>query len=156
MNKNKSGLIVGIVIAVILIALFTIPRITHPKGETIKKWNDSGIQCIDEVNIPLQEHFHPHLTILVDGKTEPIPSQVGIVPGCVAEIHTHDTSGTIHVESPNAGKKFSLQDFFTVWGQTIERAGYSLEMKVGGSVSQDLGNLDLKDKQEIVLSYSKE
>lgn len=156
MNKNKSGLIVGIVIAVVLIALFAIPRITHPKGEAIAKWNDSGIECIDEVNVPLREHFHPHLTILVDGKMEPMLSQIGIVPGCVAEVHTHDASGTIHVESPNANKKFALQDFFTVWGQTIARSGYKLEMKVDGLVNEELGDLDLKDKQEIVLNYTKE
>lgn len=156
MNKNKSGWIIGIVIAVVLIALFAIPRITHPKGEAIAKWNDSGIECIDEANVPLREHFHPHLTIFVDDAMEPVFSQIGIVPGCIAEVHTHDASGTIHVESPNANKKFSFQDFFTVWGRTIGRPGYKLEMKVDGSMSEELGNLDLKDKQDIVLSYTKE
>ena len=42
-----------------------------------------------------------------------------------------------------------------VWGQPLQRDGYTLEMTVDGQPNTDFGNLVLKDKQEIVLNYSK-
>ena len=61
-------------------------------------------------------HIHQHLDIFVNGKHEPVPQGVGIYAGqFLTELHTHDPTGIIHVESPVA-KHFDLGQFFGVWG----------------------------------------
>src|SRR5207247_8705090 len=48
-------------------------------------------------------HIHTLLRIYINGKQEPIPAQIGIDPGgqFLAALHTHDTSGIIHMEADN-------------------------------------------------------
>lgn len=71
-------------------------------------------------------HTHPYLQIFVDGEKIKIPSGIGIpntkfqgdfaVDGaCFLPIHTHDSSGIIHVESAKLDKEYTLEDFFKVW-----------------------------------------
>jgi hypothetical protein len=68
------------------------------------------------------EHLHPHLTIQHQGTPVVIPANIGFVQSggtvlCIYWLHTHDESGTIHVEAP--GGNFTLADFFAVWGQPL-------------------------------------
>jgi hypothetical protein len=61
-------------------------------------------------------HIHQHLDIYVNGKHEPVPANIGIYDGqYLTELHTHDESGIMHVESPTK-RDFVLGDFFGVWG----------------------------------------
>jgi len=61
-------------------------------------------------------HIHQHLDIYVNGKHITVPQGVGIYDGqFLTELHTHDPTGIIHVESPVA-KNFDLGQFFGVWG----------------------------------------
>jgi len=63
-------------------------------------------------------HIHAHVDIFVNGKKKPVPANVGIyntTGGFLTELHTHDASGIIHIESPTR-RKFSLGEFFGVWG----------------------------------------
>jgi hypothetical protein len=61
-------------------------------------------------------HIHQHLDIYVNGKHETVPGQIGIYDGqFLTDLHTHDTSGIMHVES-NKKRLFSLGEFFGVWG----------------------------------------
>ena len=71
------------------------------------------------------EHWHPHLTIERHGAKVTVPADIGIVTAgyavlCLYWLHTHDDSGTIHVESPFA-RVFTLADFFAVWGEPLSR-----------------------------------
>ena len=59
----------------------------------------------------------PHLTIEIAARVR-VPADIGIVTAgyaviCLYWLHTHDDSGTIHVEAP--GGTFTLADFFAVW-----------------------------------------
>lgn len=47
-----------------------------------------------------------------------IPERIGLVSGCTYDLHTHDATGIIHVESP-AYKRFTLGQLFAVWGQPL-------------------------------------
>lgn len=98
-------------------------------------------------------HIHPHLQILVDGKAEPLPGNIGILPGCTRELHTHATDGIIHVESA-VDRGYTFADFLSVWGKSLFRNGYTLKMTVDG---QETSALDfvLKDGQQITLEYTK-
>jgi hypothetical protein len=61
-------------------------------------------------------HIHQHLDIFVDGKHEPVPALIGIYDGqFLTQLHTHDASGIMHVESPTK-RTFDLGEFFGVWG----------------------------------------
>ena len=140
---------------VVLLALFTIPRFTDSNRGLVSAWSSAGIDCLVNGHTRTAQHFHPLLTIVVDGRAESIPASTGVIPSCMAEVHTHDASGTIHVESASGDKKFYLKDFFTIYGRSIDRDGHTVSMKVDGAPSTELGDLLLKDKQNIVLDYTK-
>jgi hypothetical protein len=63
------------------------------------------------------QHIHVHLDIALNGRVPYVPPGIGIdAEGRFAsELHTHDPSGIIHVESPST-KPFTLGQFFDVWG----------------------------------------
>jgi hypothetical protein len=62
-------------------------------------------------------HIHAMLRVYVEGKQIPVPANVGIDPNAtsLAPLHTHDTSGIVHIESTEQ-YPFTLGQFFTIWG----------------------------------------
>ncbi|MEK7114923.1 MAG: hypothetical protein AAB847_01000 [Patescibacteria group bacterium] len=152
--KNKY-IWIGLILILILGVLLAWPKITNPYNQAIAKWNDLGIECLSNGHQNAGQHIHPHLAIFINGASQIIPAEIGNVRSCMAEVHTHDASGTIHVESYSTNKKFKLQDFFSVWGESIEKPDYKLEMTVDGLLNDQLGNLIMTDKQQIILKYSK-
>jgi len=66
-------------------------------------------------------HTHQHLDILINGQKINIPDGIGVGPkeSYISTIHTHDTSGIIHVESPVIDD-FYLGQFFDIWGVKFE------------------------------------
>jgi hypothetical protein len=63
-------------------------------------------------------HIHAHIDVFVDGKRVTVPPEIGINPGAgyLTELHTHDTRGVIHIESPEENDEFTLGQFFAEWG----------------------------------------
>jgi hypothetical protein len=61
-------------------------------------------------------HVHAHLDIYVNGVHKTLPALIGMSESgrCLYWLHTHDTSGVIHVESPGR-TNFTLGEFFDVW-----------------------------------------
>jgi hypothetical protein len=49
-----------------------------------------------------------------------LDAPIGVVGSSTLPVHTHDSSGIIHVESTVAWQ-FRLRDFFTIWGQPCTR-----------------------------------
>ncbi|ROQ04966.1 MULTISPECIES: PepSY domain-containing protein [unclassified Curtobacterium] len=74
-------------------------------------------------------HIHPHLSISVDGKPVTVPANIGIdvQRGGMSALHTHDTSGILHVESAKI-EPFMLGQLFTEWGVALH------DRQVGGYV----------------------
>jgi hypothetical protein len=65
-------------------------------------------------------HIHQHLDIFVNGKHVTVPALIGIYDSqYITELHTHDTSGVMHVESP-VKRNFTLGQFFGVWGVRLD------------------------------------
>lgn len=143
MDKNKWIWI--IVWVIILGILLYIPRMG-------KKVVTINVPCLAP-NVPLKQHIHPVLKITVDGKQETIPANIGL-GACERALHTHDTTGVIHVEAQD-NRVYILDDFMSVAGKTIERAGYAVTITVDGKPNAEFGKLLLKDKQEIVVEYKK-
>ncbi len=111
----------------------------------------SGVPCLVP-NLPLVMHIHSYLTIEIDGKTKKLIKDIGISPTCEHAIHTHEDTGEIHVES-QVQRDYTLDNFMKLWGEPIERTGYTLTMSVDDKPSQEFGKLVLKDKQQIKLIY---
>jgi hypothetical protein len=81
-------------------------------------------------------HIHAHLAVYIDGRQETIPYGIGILPPLQLQqtangpfvvggaafywLHTHDSSGVIHIESP-VQRRFTLGEFFDIWGQPLGR-----------------------------------
>jgi hypothetical protein len=68
-------------------------------------------------------HIHQHLDLFVNGKPVAVPALVGIhATGNTffADLHTHDDSGIIHVESAQQ-YDYTLGQFFAVWGVRLSR-----------------------------------
>ncbi|MFL5735858.1 MAG: hypothetical protein ACJ76P_00790 [Actinomycetota bacterium] len=143
---------------------------------------DGLYQRLQAIGLPPQAvegqglHSDQHLDIYVDGRPVQIPQGIGIPPGYrgdpgttptdfISILHTHDTSGTVHVEAPSV-TQYTLGEFFDVWGvkftpqclgSLCETKDKKIEVYVNGKlqtgdptkVSFSLEPLS----QEIVLTY---
>ncbi len=70
-------------------------------------------------------HIHVHLTIWLNGSPVTIPQNVGIASdsSCFYWLHTHDTTGVVHIEAP-ATASLNLQQFLDIWRQHFSTLGY--------------------------------
>jgi hypothetical protein len=77
-------------------------------------------------------HIHSHLDVFVDGKPVTVPAEIGIdlVRQQISPLHTHDTSGVVHIESP-VKKDFTLGEFMTEWNVPISKSALG-PLKTGG------------------------
>ncbi len=68
------------------------------------------------------EHYHAHLDVFVNGSAETVPADIGFVVNAsgqatgISALHTHDTSGVLHIEAPTPGLKYTLGQALTEWG----------------------------------------
>lgn len=64
------------------------------------------------------EHIHAHLSVYVRGKRVTVPANIGLdaAQGIESPLHTHDTTGVVHVEARKASDRLTLGAFFDVWG----------------------------------------
>ncbi len=150
MKRNKSTIIWIVVATLLLVVLFAYPKLTAPKNNNVSK-ND--VPCLVP-NIPLVQHIHPHLQILVGSKEEIVPAEIGLGGSCERALHTHATDGVIHVESQDS-REYTLGDFFSVWGKSIARDGYAVAITADGEPVSDSENFKLRDGQKIVITYTK-
>jgi hypothetical protein len=136
----------------------------------------------------LVRHDHVHLDIAVDGRKVRVPAGIGLaepVDGgpcpagaepqgdCVTRhiyaaavanspLHTHSSSGLIHVEPDRPGT-FTLGQFFDEWGVRLDSrciggycAGGGKELRAyvdGRRVAGDPRRIELGNRQEIALVY---
>jgi hypothetical protein len=120
-----------------------------------------GLQTLPQEAVTT--HYHSHLDIFADGKKVTVPALIGINPGgnYITELHTHDTRGVIHVESPKENDEFSLGQFMAEWGVFLNSkcvGGYCNGFKWYVNGKQQTGNpetLILKPHQQIALVVGK-
>lgn len=104
-------------------------------------------------------HHHEHLDLYVNGRAVTVPAFVGIdqEAGFLTELHTHDASGIIHVESP-VQRSFTLGQFFCEWGVKLNAqclGPYRGELAWWVNGRRMHGNpalLELRQHQEIVIA----
>src|SRR6266550_317214 len=116
-------------------------------------------------------HWHPHLSLTLNGSPYTVPANIGIDPSLwkdhsldeygsgAAALHTHDTSGTIHVEVNTSHRDFTLHEFLAIWGQPSD--GSAIDGHLVTSVTVDgvqqaspTWDVILKDGQKIAMTLS--
>jgi hypothetical protein len=62
-------------------------------------------------------HIHAHLDVMVNGDPIQVPADIGVDDARqkISPLHSHDTTGVIHIESPNKTDTFTLGEFFAEW-----------------------------------------
>lgn len=148
---KATGIAAAIAVAIIIVVYFS--------DNTTSVGTIQGVGCD-----PLEgtiSHIHAHLDLVVDSKPVTIPAGIGIKPNeCLYWLHTHNTSGIIHIESPQL-TTFTLGQFIQVWDNT---AGISptfedaihgdknIKVFVNGTeVKDSYENITLTAHDEIVL-----
>lgn len=102
-------------------------------------WSGLTGQTVDGVSAQTTEqlayHIHSHLAIYVNGTQKAVPAGIGIVQPwqtqqeqdgstfigggkAIYYVHVHDSTGIIHVESPNQNK-YTLGQVFAEWNQPL-------------------------------------
>ena len=119
----------------------------------------------DDLNFKVPKgaiHWHPHLTIKIDGETIPISKDIGITSSAHYPVHTHDTSGTIHVENNRPTRKtLVLGYFFEVWRKKFSKDCIfeyctdkgELKMYVNEKENFDLEKYFMQDGDKILIEY---
>lgn len=118
-------------------------------------FEDTDIACLANGHQSIFAHIHMGLEITVDDQPEIIPANVGINSTCMSELHTHDETGEIHVETVSVGRldELTLTDFFAVWNKSSEREGYTLEITQDGEIINSVEEVKFRDGSVVKMSY---
>lgn len=118
-------------------------------------------QSSEETSIPEDQiisrnglHWHPELAIYIKGQKQEITKDIGI--GTIHQpLHTHDTSGTIHMEMKGLITKDEtrLGNFFKIWGKEFNFGGQNIKMAVNGQENNEFENFLMKDGDKIEIRY---
>ncbi|HJZ19115.1 MAG TPA: hypothetical protein VJ208_03350 [Candidatus Nanoarchaeia archaeon] len=155
-KKIKNWIILALILSVVFYGIF-------------RMFSNAGYSDVpaSEINIGSHQnialHIHSDLSIFINGEEFFIPANIGIGSDYMRPLHTHDSSGEIHIEGPYA-RDFTLGEFFGVWDKVFnsscildycaenEKAG-ELKMYVNSRESFEFENHVLKDGNEIKIEY---
>lgn len=117
-------------------------------------------------------HTHSSLNVTINGNSFPVPNGIGInstlwndhsldkfgterkattfgmISPAMSPLHTHDSSGIIHVESTEL-RNYTLGEFLNIWGLPLE--GREISLIINGNSTESYTNHTLKDMEKIVL-----
>ena len=117
-------------------------------------------------------HIHSNLNVTVNEKSLMVPNGIGInstlwndhsldkfgterkttifgmVTPAMSPLHTHDSSGTIHVESTEY-RNYTLGQFLNIWGMPLE--GSKVSLFIDGNSTENYSNYILKDREKMIL-----
>ncbi len=167
-KRKRNVIIIGIVICASIVgavagsmAFMNTVAPSSPTANTNQLAPPVGnIQC--DAAEQLAFHNHAHLSIYIDGKNIPLPAQIGITSTCFYWLHTHDTTGIIHMESPKA-IPLTLGTFLQLWRDQFAQLQYPNQLSsttgwtvyIDGKPYQgDFNTIELKAHQLITLAYN--
>ena len=136
---KATGIAAVIAVAIILTVYFS--------DNTIPIGTVQGVEC-DPVEGTVF-HVHAHLDLIVDSQPVTIPAGIGIKPNeCLYWLHTHNTSGVIHIESPQQST-FTLGQFIQVWDNTPDISSKFEEITHGDkNIKVFVNGIEVKDNYE--------
>ncbi|HXG06646.1 MAG TPA: hypothetical protein VNI77_04890 [Nitrososphaera sp.] len=164
-QKKQAFLYAGIgfvgvgIISIVAIYMFVYrPVATNERAEANQEF---GLEEIHSV--PLARHDHVMMSILLNGQPIQIPEGVGMLPNLwhdhsldrygpsgISPIHSHDTSGTIHIES-TIPREYTVGEFLSVMGldpATVRR------MTVNGAEVDDFLHHAMQNGERIQLELT--
>jgi len=112
-------------------------------------------------------HNHATLNVTYNGQTQLVPQNIGIAENPLlygdhsldkygmqgmSPLHTHDASGTIHVES-NTKRDFTLGEFLDIW-KGLDVNDKTVQATVNGNPVSDYRNIILNNGDSISLNIS--
>jgi serine/threonine protein kinase len=148
-----------VVVAGLLTWLF-ISNATSPQGNAVFQPDYppiDGVYC-DQLE-QTAYHHHVLLTIYIDDQQVTVPADVGLAgnassPTCYYWLHTHDTTGIVHIEAPSSGSD-TLKNFLDIWqsfansnstitypSQLASSAGWAIYID-GKQVNKDFNHIDI-------------
>lgn len=162
-QKKRAFLYAGIgfvaagIASIIVIYMFVYQPLTSETAGEATEFN------LEEIHsVPLARHDHVSLSVLVNGQPAVVPEGIGMSPQLwhdhsldqygpsgISPMHTHDTSGTIHIESTTP-REFTVGEFLKVMGidsSTVSR------MTVDGNEVADLSH-EMKRGERIQLEIT--
>lgn len=169
--RNISyGLVIIAIIGLIFFGLSSIASDNSDGALNVKLPSDVS------TNIPYGSvHWHPKVTIKIDGERSTISTDIGSRIGKLVDInlagmkmapvHTHGTDGVIHLENSNPRSKpetLTLGYFFYVWDKKFSSScifdyctdSGELKMYVNGEENLEFGNYVMRDKDDILIEYT--
>jgi hypothetical protein len=173
-RRRLIAVVVGIVVAAALIVGFitlgakkqpgpnTPLAFPAPVGAEVKTAVESaGLQVLGQEM--LQYHIHSHLQVSDNGTDVTVPANIGIQQGVgLSPLHTHDSTGVIHVESETKGD-YTLGQFFKEWnvplmstciGPKCADATHELKVYVDGKpFTGDPNTITLANHEDISVAY---
>lgn len=108
-------------------------------------------------------HWHPELSIYTKDEKQEISANIGI--GAAHQpVHTHDTTGTLHLEIKGLVLKddTKLGRFFEIWGKRFDSSCIfefcngeegTVKMFVNGKENTEFSNYLMNDKDSIEIKY---
>jgi len=161
-KKKPIFMITGIVI-VLIIGYFMFFNNGSEEKPIIVPGDDISIN-LDEV--PKRAiHWHPTLTVIINGDANTIPANLGGRPGAHLPIHTHDTTGKLHMESNRPTPETVILGYFfdRIYGKTFNSNCIydecngpegSMTMTVNGEPNFKFDKYVMKDNDNIVIEFS--
>lgn len=142
-----------------------VPNWPAPGNSRVEKLaNSARLTVLPEEGV--KEHIHSHLSVMLNGESVTVPANIGINTQrhLYSEIHTHDVSGILHVES-SMPRPFYLRQAFAEWDVSLSAHGIerfkdkAYGVKVLTFVDRkpyagDLRKLELKNKQDISIAIT--
>lgn len=145
-SRYKATAITAAIAVTVIVIVYSSDASSVPQGTV------AGVKCEPAEGTIF--HIHAHLDLFVDSKPVGIPAGIGIKQNeCLYWLHTHNTSGVIHIESPEQ-RTFTLGQFVQVWDNTPGIAPTFEEIAHGGKNMRAFVNgIEVKDSYDkIVLS----
>ena len=109
-------------------------------------------------------HYHPQLTIYINGEKQTIPANIGMSGSNHKSPHTHDEKGELHWENTGRVTKDDLRlgKLFENWGKKFsatqlldktDPSGTKITMTVNGQPNTEFGNHLVADGEQIEIRY---
>lgn len=115
--------------------------------------------CIQHGGVSM--HIHQNLTITIKKEKVALPTNIGITASCMRPIHTHDDSGTLHLEFRKP-RDVKLGEFFNVWDKQFSSScifehcngpAGTVHMRVNGTGNTEFENYVLRDGDTVEITY---
>jgi hypothetical protein len=158
-NAESATLgVVGVMTAAFLVLLM-VPSDDIPE---VEEWEITSV-CLDGHD-GLVSHSHVSMSIEIDDQQYLVDPNVGISDSMcdgMRGIHTHDDSGTLHIETTSP-MEAPLGAFFQIWGKefsqsriidSVADSDNEVVMYVNGALSDEFENYLMQDGDVIEIVY---